>query len=160
MVPLDDYVYVVDAVFRLERAIAKIGSMRLRHWNMTLSGYAALRVLDRQPRLSLAQLSRRCFVKPQSMIRIVAELERRGHVLRGPNEDSERAISLTLTPEGIATLKDMAVEVEKIGSTIKRALDDEDTRSLNVMLRDCAVLVENEIKGMERAKKDAARSSA
>ena len=148
--PLRDVVYVVDAVFRLQQAIAKIGAMRLRPWKMSLSGYAAMKVLERQPRLSLAQLSRRCFVKPQTMIRIVAELERRGYVLRGPNEESERAISLILTPEGAATLTDMAREVDKIESTIQHAVSDEDVLQLNATLRSCAILVEGEIKDMEK----------
>ena len=70
--------YLTDAVTRLERAVANVGAMRLKPWNMTLSGYAAMKILDRQPDLSLAQLSRRCFVKSQTMTRIVSELERRG----------------------------------------------------------------------------------
>ena len=53
-------VYLSDAVSRLERAVARIGSLRLRPWHMTLSGYAAMRVLEGQPDLSLAQVSRRC----------------------------------------------------------------------------------------------------
>ena len=88
--------YLTDAVFRLERAVANIGAMRLKPWRMTLSGYAALTSLERQPNLSLAHLSRRCYVKPQTMTRIVSEMERRGWVARGANPDSEGTYSRSL----------------------------------------------------------------
>ena len=84
------------------------------------------------------------------MIRIVAELERRGYVLRGPNEESERAISLILTPEGAATLTDMAREVDKIESTMQHAVGADDVLQLDATLRSCAILVEGEIKDMEK----------
>ena len=151
--PLDDAIYAVDAIFRLERAVATIGTMRLRPWGLTLSGYAALRVLEHQPNLSLAQLSRRCFVKPQTMTRIVAELERRGYVHRGPAEESERAMALTLTDSGREAVGEMSVEVDKIQSTLEQALRPEEVIQLNSMLRRCAVLVESEIKDAQKAQR-------
>ena len=138
--------YLTDAVFRLERAVANIGAMRLKPWRMTLSGYAALRILERQPNLSLAQLSRRCHVKPQTMIRIVAELERRGWIERGANPDSERAISLALTDDGQASLLEMAAEVDTIESTLGGVVGPDEVPRLVAALRSCAVAVEAEIK--------------
>ena len=142
--------YLTDAVTRLERAVANIGSMRLKPWRMTLSGYAALRILERQPNLSLAQLSRRCYVKPQTMIRIVAEMERRQWVERSANPDSERAISLALTEEGRAALSEMAAEVDKIEATLGGILGPGQVPELVVILRTCAVAVETEIKATRR----------
>lgn len=144
--PVDGLAYISDAVFRLERAIAKIGAQRLRPWNMTLSSYAALRILERQPNLSLAQLSRRCFVKPQTMTRIVAELERRGYVQRGPNEDSLRAVSLTLTAEGVKAAHGMAAEVEKIEETLGASLTPPEVAHFHALIRERAALIEAEIK--------------
>jgi DNA-binding MarR family transcriptional regulator len=146
--------YLTDAVTRLERAVANIGAMRLKPWRMTLSGYAALKILERQPNLSLAQLSRRCFVKPQTMTRIVAELERRGWVDRSPHPESERAMSLALTAAGRASLSEMAAEVDKIESTLGGMLEPGQFPELVATLRRCAVAVETEIKDARRASRD------
>lgn len=143
--------YLTDAVTRLERAVANIGAMRLKPWRMTLSGYAALKILERQPNLSLAQLSRRCFVKPQTMTRIVAELERREWVDRSPHPESERAMSLALTPAGRASLAEMAAEVDKIESTLEAMLEPGQFPQLVATLRRCAVAVETEIKEAHQA---------
>ncbi|MDH6523343.1 DNA-binding MarR family transcriptional regulator [Streptomyces sp. SAI-135] len=143
--------YLTDAVTRLERAVANIGALRLKPWRMTLSGYAALKILERQPHVSLAQLSRRCFVKSQTMTRIVAELERREWVERSPHPESERAISLALTPAGRASLAEMAAEVDKIESTLGAELEPGQFPELVATLRRCAVAVEAEIKDARRA---------
>jgi DNA-binding MarR family transcriptional regulator len=80
------------------------------------------------------------------MIRIVAALEQRGFVERRPNPDSERALALVVTPDGLAALAEMAAEVNKINATITRLLDASEITSLDGMLRRCAVEVEAEIK--------------
>jgi DNA-binding MarR family transcriptional regulator len=142
--------YLTDAVTRLERAVANVGAMRLRPWNMTLSGYAAMKILDRQPDLSLAQLSRRCFVRSQTMTRIVSELERRGWVQRSPHPESERAMSLTLTDEGRSNLAQMAAEVDEVESTLGAVLAPGQLPELAATLRRCAVAVEDEIAALRR----------
>lgn len=134
--------------------MANIGAMRLKPWRMTLSGYAALKILERQPNLSLAQLSRRCFVKPQTMTRIVSELERREWVERSPHPESERAMSLALTPAGRTSLTEMAAEVDKIESTLGGMLEPGQFPELVATLRRCAVAVETEIKDARRASPD------
>ena len=64
--------YLLDAMARMHHAVFQIGTDRLRPWGITLSSYAALRALDRRPDLTLGQLARRCFVKPQTMTRMVS----------------------------------------------------------------------------------------
>lgn len=140
--------YLTDAVFRLERAINRIGNKRLDRWNLSLSAYAALKILQTRPELSLAQLSRRCFVRPQTMTRIVTQLEERGYVQRRPHPESERAISLTLTHAGDSALADMDSEVLKINETLTRELDAEGARFLEAALRRCAIAVEDELRDM------------
>ncbi|MFO6453040.1 MULTISPECIES: MarR family winged helix-turn-helix transcriptional regulator [unclassified Aeromicrobium] len=147
---MDRATYVVDAVVRLERAVARIGNLRLQQWNMTLSSYTALRIIASRPHLSLAQLSRRCFVRPQTMTRIVSQLERRGFVVRDPNPESERALSLRATEEGFAALALMDPEVNRINSTITQVLSDAQIADLDSMLRDCARQVEGEISDLSR----------
>jgi DNA-binding MarR family transcriptional regulator len=87
------------------------------------------------------------------MTRIVAELERRGYVRRGPAEESERAMALTLTDAGREAVREMSAEVDKIQSTLEQALSPEEVSQLNAMLRRCAVLVESEIKDAQKAQR-------
>ena len=141
----EEMTLLVDAVFRLERAVARIGAMRLQPWKMTLSGYAAMRVIERRPNLSLAQLSRRCFVKSQTMTRIVANLGDAGYVERTVSPGNERAMSLTLTDRGREVLRAMDVEVLKINETLSKNLAGEDRARLVKLLRSAAVDVEQEI---------------
>lgn len=145
----EEMTLLVDSVFRLERAVARIGAMRLRPWRMTLSGYAALRVIDSRPQLSLAQLSRRCFVKPQTMTRIVANLGEAGFVKRTISPGNERAMSLTLTARGRKVLREMDAEVLKINETLSQNLPDAERARLISLLRESAIAVEQEAAVLE-----------
>lgn len=147
-IPLVDATLLTDAVFRLERAISRIGNKRLDRWNLSLSGYAALKILQTRPDLSLAQLSRRCFVRPQTMTRIVSQLEDRGYVRRGPHPESDRAIALALTDAGQAAITEMDSEVLKINETLAREMDPDGITFLDTALRRCAVAVEAELRDM------------
>jgi DNA-binding MarR family transcriptional regulator len=141
-----DATYLTDAVVRLERAIGRIGNKRLARWNLSLSGYAALKILQTRPDLSLAQLSRRCFVRPQTMTRIVTQLEERGYVRRRPHPESERAIALALTDAGRTAIADMDAEVLKINDTLTSELDADGVVFLEGALRRCAAAVEAELR--------------
>ncbi len=143
--PMDRASSVTDAVVRLERAIVKIGNQRLRPWDLTLSSYTALRVTANRPNLSLAQLSRRCYVRSQTMTRIVTGLEERGFLERVANPDSLRALSLQITAAGAAALAEMDTEVNKINDTITQVFDLDQIEALDRMLRTCAQMVEAEI---------------
>jgi DNA-binding MarR family transcriptional regulator len=138
--------YVADAATRLHRAVVHIGSARLRPWNLTLSSYVALRVLEARPDLTLAQLSRRCFVRPQTMTRMVTQLETRGWVERSRRPSDDRALSLRLSEQGCEALHDMDLEVKKLNATINRALTPTEIETLNELLRRCAGAVEDELR--------------
>lgn len=147
---MDDASSLIDAVFRFERAVTRIGNARLRLWKMTLSSYTALRILANQPHLTLAQLARRCYARPQTMTRIVTQLENRGFVTRRAHPESERALSLQVTEEGMAALDEMATEVLKISDTLNALLGRDDIVATDRQLRQAALAVENELKEMSR----------
>ncbi len=150
---MDEASSLIDAVFRFERAVTRIGNARLRPWNMTLSSYSALRILANRPNLTLAQLARRCYARPQTMTRIVTQLENRGFVARSAHPESERALSLAVTDAGRAALEEMGTEVLKISETLNSVLGREDIVAADRQLRKAAVVVEGELKDMERAEK-------
>jgi DNA-binding MarR family transcriptional regulator len=142
---------MLDATFRLERAVTRIGNARLAPWRLTLSSYTALRILAEQPHLSLAQLARRCYVRPQTLTRMVAQLEERGLVARGAHPESERAVSLRLTDAGMAALHEMSTEVLKISETLNATLGQDSIAAVDEQLRQAAVAVENELRAMNQA---------
>ncbi len=147
---MDEASSLIDAVFRLERAVTRIGNARLRPWNMTLSSYTALRILANQPHLTLAQLARRCYVRPQTMTRIVTQLENRGFVVRSAHPESERALSLQVTEECMAALDEMGAEVLKISDTLNALLGRDDIVATDSQLRQAALVVESELREMNR----------
>ncbi|WP_329250026.1 MarR family transcriptional regulator [Actinoallomurus sp. NBC_01490] len=147
---MDEASSLIDAVFRFERAVTRIGNTRLRPWNMTLSSYTALRILAGRPHLTLAQLARRCYARPQTMTRIVTQLENRGFVARGAHPESERALSLEVTEEGRAALEEMGTEVLKISDTLNALLGRADIVATDRRLRQAAQVVETELRQIER----------
>ncbi|MDJ0396574.1 MarR family transcriptional regulator [Rhodococcus sp. G-MC3] len=138
--------YVVDAISRLHRAVHQVANLRLRQWNMTLSSYVALRIIADQPSLSLAQLARRGFVRPQTMTRIVSQLEKRGFVERHHRPENERALSLHVTASGEVALTEMGAEVNKINATVGGVLEPAEILELDAMVRRVASAVEADIK--------------
>ncbi|WP_240437714.1 MarR family winged helix-turn-helix transcriptional regulator [Sciscionella marina] len=147
---MDEASSLIDAVFRFERAVSRIGNVRLRPWNMTLSSYTALRILANQPHLTLAQLSRRCYARPQTMTRMITQLEKRGFVVRGAHPESERAHSLEVTKAGLAALAEMGSAVLKISDTLNSVLGRDDIAAADRQLRQAAQVVEGESRDEER----------
>jgi DNA-binding MarR family transcriptional regulator len=154
---MDEASSLIDAAFRFDRAVSRIGNTRLRPWNITLTGYMALRILANKPHLSLAQLARRCYVRPQGLTRIVSALAERGWVSRGTNPESERALSLQVTESGLAALEEMDAQVLKISATLNATLGLDTIVSTDRQLRQAALVVEGELREMERARRLGAR---
>ncbi|MCG0290511.1 MarR family winged helix-turn-helix transcriptional regulator [Streptomyces sp. PSAA01] len=121
---------------------------------MTLSSYTALRIIADQPQLTLAQPARRYSARPQTMTRIVTQLENRGFVARGSHPESERALSLQVTDAGLAALAEMGAEVLKISDTLNATLGPEDIVAADQHLRRAALVVENELREMKRPEGD------
>jgi DNA-binding MarR family transcriptional regulator len=95
-------IYIVG---RVNQGIRREMRARLSQFDLSVAEYTTLSVLDARPQLSNAQLSRRALVTPQSMLEILAELERRGLVERHIDPDHALILRATLTPEGRDLLK-------------------------------------------------------
>lgn len=80
----------------MERRMADVG--------LTMSRYAALAALDDHGALSNAALARKCFVTPQTMTRLVRDLDDHGLVTREPNPSSAREVLARIEPDGAAAL--------------------------------------------------------
>src|SRR5919204_154925 len=76
----------------------------LRHLGITTPQYAVLTFLDESPGLSAAQLARRAFVTPQTMQRIVANLQAAGLIERDPHPELGRVLEVRLSDRGRGVL--------------------------------------------------------
>jgi DNA-binding MarR family transcriptional regulator len=67
---------------------------------LTTPVYAALTVIDQHPNISKADLARLCFVRPQSMTRVMSEMERQEWVTRAAHPTHGRILTTRLTARG------------------------------------------------------------
>ena len=70
----------------------------LRELGLTTPQYAALSVIEETLGLSGNKIARRCFVTPQTMNLILANLESAGLIVRHPHPEYGRVLQAYLTP--------------------------------------------------------------
>lgn len=87
--------------------------------------------LMREGPLTVAELAVRRHVRHQSMQTAVVELERVGLVRRGPDPRDQRARLVTITPEGLSTLRR---ELDRRSAVIAAAIDSELDEEERVLL--------------------------
>lgn len=107
-----------------------------RH-GVTMASYAAMAALDEDPGLSNADLARRCFVTPQTMNRIVRDLEADGRVVRSPDPEHGRIRRTDLTPDGASLVAQCGREVEVVHDRMLADLSPREVATLQEMLQRC-----------------------
>lgn len=110
----------------------------LRGLGLTAPQYAALAALAQQSGLSGAALARRCFVTPQTMTGIVANLAAADLVARDPDPEHGRIIRTRLTEQGQVLLARARIGVEQIEEEMLRDLDRAEREALADLLEQCA----------------------
>jgi DNA-binding MarR family transcriptional regulator len=88
------------AVKQVEQAVRAHLDAALRPAGITALQFTALTVLDRSHEMSVADLARNAFVRPQSMADLVTALEVQGLVERRPDPHNRRRVSITLSENG------------------------------------------------------------
>ena len=111
---------------------------RLARHGLTTPQYAALSALDSTSRLSNAELARRSFVTPQTMIRIVAGLEEKGLVTRSEHPSHGRILEATLTAEGRRAVRACHELVNDVERRMVNALSETERSTLARLLVSCA----------------------
>ncbi|WGY01687.1 MarR family transcriptional regulator [Nocardioides sp. QY071] len=109
--PVPSLSYVVG---RLDKALASAMGEKVAKYGVTLPQYTALSVLEIQSGLSNAQLARRAFVRPQSMMQVVSELERKGLIERALEPDNGRILRTKVTKAGHRLLEDCNNDVAEL----------------------------------------------
>ena len=124
-------------IARLDRALRRqIADMVAPH-GLTATQYTALSVLRAGKGLSNAQLARRSYVTPQSMIEMLGTLEGKGLIERSPAPDHGRILRTELTAKGRRLLARCDDELDRIEGEMTRELSPEELREFEHMLRSC-----------------------
>ena len=125
-------------IARLERAVRAAINQRLRPFGLTTLQYTTMSVLgSRGQPLSNAQLARRAYMTPQSMIEVIDALERKGLIRRGPHPNHRRVYPATLTAKGRRVLAACDVAVEEMEVEMLAELDTEEREALLASLKIC-----------------------
>jgi DNA-binding MarR family transcriptional regulator len=123
---------------RAQAALRAEMDERLARHGLTTPQYAALSALESTPGLSSAELARRSFVTPQTMIRIVAGLEEKGLVRRSEHPSHGRILEATLTADGRRAVRACHELVNGVERRMVNALSEAERRTLARMLESCA----------------------
>lgn len=125
---------------RAEQALMARKSRALRAVDLTVPQYNALLVLADHPGLSGAQLARRCYVTPQTMASLLANLESKSLVTRTVSTVHSQVMQTALTRHGRALLR----KADRLAVTIEAGLADAyspDDRAALVRLLEQAAIV-------------------
>jgi DNA-binding MarR family transcriptional regulator len=104
--------------------------------------FAALFALKREPGLSNADLARRAFVTPQTMIRIVEGLESRGLIVRTPHPTHGRVLETSLSPSGKKLVAACSQDVIDVEARMLRLLSAREQSQLFELLNRCVAGLE------------------
>lgn len=132
---------ITYVIGRLDRAVRAGIAAALEPVDLSVPEYTALSVLHRRTGLSNAQLARRTYVTPQSMIQVLGGLEARGLVHRSADPGHARIRRAALTPEGqrVVAVADVAVEelerrmLDGLGATREAHLRDDLVRCVRAL---------------------------
>jgi len=106
---------------RLDLALRRNLSEGLGSVGVTLPQYTALSVLRARGALSNAQLARRVLITPQSTIKVIAALDKKGLITRVPDPDHGRILRTLLTPNG----QDVLEACDRVAAQVEARMLDE-----------------------------------
>jgi len=115
--------------YAMDKALSEVG--------LTMAQYALLFALEERPDASNADLSRACFVTPQSMIVTLKGLESAGLISRRPHPQNRRVITTALTPAGRAKLASAHSVVDGVEDRMLKGMTESDHRRLVELLETC-----------------------
>lgn len=122
---------------RLDLALRRALSEGLGSVGVTLPQYTALSVLRDRGALSNAQLARRVLITPQSTIKVIAALEKKGLITRVPDPDHGRILRTLLTPNGQDVLEACDRVAEQVEGKMLEELSADQRDALRASLKTC-----------------------
>jgi len=122
---------------RLDLALRRTLTEGLASVGVTLPQYTALSVLRARGALSNAQLARRVLITPQSTIKVIAALEKKGLISRVPDPDHGRILRTLLTPSGQDVLEACDRVAQQVEAKMLEDLRPEERVALHAGLKSC-----------------------
>ena len=119
---------------QIDNALRKIG--------LTTPQYAALSAIEETPGLSGNMIARRCFVTPQTMNLILANLESAGLIVRHPHPEYGRILQAYLTPIGENRLRESHHKIVAIEERMVADFTEDQRLQLIQVLKTCANALE------------------
>ncbi len=132
--------------FLLRRAQATLRSEMddaLEANGLTTPQYAVLTALEREPGISNAELARRAFVTPQTMIRIVEKLEALRFIVRQSHATHGKILAASLTAQGARLVASCHAAVDAVEARMLRSMDARERAILQSLLKRCAEALED-----------------
>jgi DNA-binding MarR family transcriptional regulator len=120
---------------RIDLALRRTLGEGLASLGVTLPQYTALSVLRDRGALSNAQLARRVLITPQSTIKVIAALEKKGLITRVPDPDHGRILRTLLTPNGQDVLEACDRVAAQVETKMLESLSPEERRMLHEGLK-------------------------
>jgi DNA-binding MarR family transcriptional regulator len=111
---------------------------RLADKKLTAPQYVALTTLEEDAGLSNADMARLCFVTPQTMLRIIENLEQAGLVARTPHPTHGRVRQIELTPRGRKLVGECHQRVLAMERRLVSRLSKRERKQLFTLLQKCA----------------------
>lgn len=138
-VPLEAYeppfrwgmVYLLARAFY---ALRERTEQALKPHNLTPMQFTILASLERWKGLNSAELSRRFKVTPQTMGEMIANLERRGLLVRLADPGNRRALKLELTADGVGLVDACTARVRQMELELFSTFSPEQVRELRTSL--------------------------
>ena len=130
------------ALKRLQVALRTRMDDVLSHEGLTTPQYSALSALEQEAGLSNAELARRSFVTPQTMIRILDLLEAAGLLARVAHPTHGRVLQVVLTEAGQARVAACHAGVNAVEAQMLGPLSTAERVQLNDLLGRCAEALE------------------
>jgi DNA-binding MarR family transcriptional regulator len=104
---------------------------------ITTPQYVALTTLEEDSRLSNAEVARVCWVTPQTMLRIIENLEEAGFVARSPHPTHGRVRQIELTTRGRKLVAECHQRVLALEARLVRGLTKAERKQLHEILQKC-----------------------
>jgi DNA-binding MarR family transcriptional regulator len=105
---------------------------------LTTPQYAVLSALERESGISNAELARRSFVTPQTMIRIVETLEKLRLIARQPHPTHGKVLTASLTAQGSRLVASCHAAVAAVEERMLQPLSAQERSKLRSLLERCA----------------------
>lgn len=123
---------------RAQHALRTSMDERLSHLGITTAQFNVLSAVQRHPGVSNASLARGAFVTAQSMLGIVANLERMELLRRTPHQTHRRIMQSELTQNGTDVLASARKAIAHVERRMTAGFTAEEIGTLQSLLQRCA----------------------